>query len=76
MKYVLAVLAIAIGVAGVVAGGADDSPGLQLLSVLLIIGACAGREDGQAQQVVRTAVKSVSAQRLPSVRTESASGGR
>jgi len=39
MKYVVAVLAIAIGVAGVVAGGADDSPGLQLLGVLLIIGA-------------------------------------
>jgi hypothetical protein len=39
MKYVVAILAIAIGVAGVVAGGADDSPGLQLLDVLLIIGA-------------------------------------
>jgi len=39
MKYVVAVLAIAIGVAGVVAGGADDAPGLQLLGVLLIIGA-------------------------------------
>ena len=39
MKYFVAVLAIAIGVAGVVAGGADDSPGLQLLGVLLIIGA-------------------------------------
>ena len=39
MKYVVAILAIAIGVAGVVAGGADDSPGLQLLGVLLIIGA-------------------------------------
>jgi hypothetical protein len=34
MKYVVAILAIAIGVAGVVAGGADDSPGLQLLGVL------------------------------------------
>jgi drug/metabolite transporter (DMT)-like permease len=39
MKYFVAILAIAIGVAGVVAGGADDSPGLQLLGVLLIIGA-------------------------------------
>jgi hypothetical protein len=39
MKYFLVVLAIAIGITGVVAGGADDSPGLQLLSVLLIIGA-------------------------------------
>jgi hypothetical protein len=39
MKYFVAILAIAIGVAGVVAGGVDDSPGLQLLSVLLIIGA-------------------------------------
>ena len=39
MTYVVAVLAIAVGVAAVVAGGADDSPGLQLLGVLLIIGA-------------------------------------
>jgi hypothetical protein len=39
MNYFVAILAIAIGVAGVVAGGADDSPGLQLLGVLLIIGA-------------------------------------
>jgi hypothetical protein len=39
MKYVVAILTIAIGVAGVVAGGVDDSPGLQLLSVLLIISA-------------------------------------
>jgi hypothetical protein len=35
----LAVLAIATGVAGAVPRGADDSPGLQLLGVLLIIGA-------------------------------------
>ena len=39
MRYFVVILAIAIGVAGVVAGGVDDSPGLQLLSVLLIIGA-------------------------------------
>jgi hypothetical protein len=39
VKYFVAMLAIAIGVVGVVAGGIDDSPGLQLLSVLLIIGA-------------------------------------
>jgi hypothetical protein len=39
MKYVVVILAIAIGVVGVVAAGADDSPGGQLLSVLLIIGA-------------------------------------
>ena len=38
MKYFVAVLAIALGVAGVVAGGVDDSPGVQLLCVLLIIG--------------------------------------
>ena len=30
MKDVVAVLSIAVGAAGVVAGGADDSPGLQL----------------------------------------------
>jgi hypothetical protein len=39
MKYVVAILAIAIGVAGVVAGGLDDSPGAQLLCVVLIVGA-------------------------------------
>ena len=31
MKYIAVVLAIAIGVAGVVAGGIDDSPGFQLM---------------------------------------------
>ena len=41
MKYFVAILAIAIGVAGIVAGGADDSPGLQLLGVVIIIGAVA-----------------------------------
>ncbi len=44
MKYfvaVLAVLVIAIGVAGVVYGEADDSPGLQGLGVLLVLGAVA-----------------------------------
>ncbi len=39
MKYVVAVLAIALGVVGVVAGGVDDSPGFQLLCVVLIVGA-------------------------------------
>ncbi|MEH1057926.1 hypothetical protein V6U89_22295 [Micromonospora sp. CPCC 206171] len=41
MKYVLAIvalLAVAIGVAGIVYGEADDSPGLQLLGVLLVLG--------------------------------------
>ncbi|VTR75972.1 hypothetical protein [Cellulomonas hominis] len=35
MPYVLAVLALATGAAAVVAGEADDSPGLQLIGVLL-----------------------------------------
>ncbi|MFI6823867.1 hypothetical protein ACIBJE_23435 [Micromonospora sp. NPDC050187] len=42
MKYVLAVvalLAVALGVAGIVYGEADDSPGLQLLGALLVVGA-------------------------------------
>ncbi|MFE0592832.1 hypothetical protein [Micromonospora echinospora] len=42
MKYVLAVvvlLAVALGLAGVVYGEADDSPGLQLLGALLVVGA-------------------------------------
>jgi hypothetical protein len=50
MKYVVAVLAIAIGVVGVVAGGVDDSPGAQLLSLVLIVGAVA--------VIVRTALRS------------------
>ena len=37
MRYVLAVLAVVIGVAAVVYGEADDSPGLQLLGVLLVL---------------------------------------
>ncbi len=39
MKPLLAVLAIVLGIAAVVAGGADDSPGLQLIGVLLVAGA-------------------------------------
>jgi hypothetical protein len=39
VKYVLAVLAIGVGAAAVVAGEADDSPGLQLLGLVLIVGA-------------------------------------
>ncbi|SCG36505.1 hypothetical protein [Micromonospora humi] len=44
MRILLAavvVLAAALGVAGLVYGEADDSPGLQLLSALLVIGAVA-----------------------------------
>ena len=37
MKYFVVILAIAIGIAGVVAGGIDDAPGAQLVGVLLII---------------------------------------
>ena len=39
MKYLAAILAIVIGVAGIVAGEADDSPGLQLLGVVFVVGA-------------------------------------
>ena len=44
MKYVVAVLvvlAMAIGAIGVVYGEADDSPGLQLLGVVFVVGAIA-----------------------------------
>ena len=41
MKPLLAVLAAALGVAAIVLGGADDSPGLQLLGVLFVVGAVA-----------------------------------
>ena len=39
MKYLLAVLVFALGVAAVVAGGYDDAPGAQLIGVVLVIGA-------------------------------------
>ena len=39
MTYVLAVLGLVIGVAAFVYGGADDSPGLQLLGALIVLGA-------------------------------------
>lgn len=39
MEHLLAVLALALGVMGMVAGEAHGSPGLQLLGVLLIVGA-------------------------------------
>lgn len=39
MKYVLTILAVVIGVAAIVYGEADDSPGLQLLGAVLAIGA-------------------------------------
>jgi hypothetical protein len=34
-------LATALGVAGIVLGEADDSPGLQLIGIVLIVGAVA-----------------------------------
>ncbi|GAA1311588.1 hypothetical protein [Pseudonocardia xinjiangensis] len=39
LRAIVAVLVFALGVAGVVYGEADDSPGLQLLGVLLVLGA-------------------------------------
>ena len=39
MKYVLAVLILALGIAAVVLGEADDSPGLQGIGVVLVVGA-------------------------------------
>ena len=45
MRHLPVVLAIvtviALGAIGVVYGGADDSPGLQLIGVVLIVGAAA-----------------------------------
>ncbi len=39
MTYLIAILLLALGIAGIIAGGADDSPGLQLLGLLVVIGA-------------------------------------
>jgi membrane protein implicated in regulation of membrane protease activity len=44
MKHLVvipAVLVIVLGIAGLVYGEADDSPGLQLIGVVLIVGALA-----------------------------------
>ena len=42
LPVVLAIsIAIALGAVAVVYGGADDSPGLQLIGVVLILGAAA-----------------------------------
>ena len=41
MRYVLAVLGVLLGVAAVVAGGADDSPGLQAIGVAIAVGTVA-----------------------------------
>jgi len=54
MKYLIALLATALGVAGVVLGEADDSPGLQLIGIVLIIGAVVCNQDRPARQVART----------------------
>lgn len=40
-SVVLVVLLVALGVAAVLLGGADDSPGLQGLGLLLVLGAVA-----------------------------------
>ena len=39
MTYLIAALGVVLGVAVVIAGGADDSPGLQLIGVVLVVGA-------------------------------------
>jgi hypothetical protein len=41
MKPLLVILVIALGIAAVVLGEADDSPGLQGLGVLFVVGAVA-----------------------------------
>ena len=39
MKHLLAVLIVALGIAAVVYGESDDSPGLQLIGAVLVVGA-------------------------------------
>ena len=39
VRWVGVVLLVLLGVAAVIAGGADDSPGLQGIGLLLVIGA-------------------------------------
>ncbi|NJP33936.1 hypothetical protein [Micromonospora thermarum] len=54
MKYLVALLAVAIGVAAIVYGEGDDSPGLQLVGAVLVVGAVACGSPGAAGS--RTAV--------------------
>lgn len=39
MTFLLAAVAVLLGAAAVVLGGMDDSPGLQLIGVLIVAGA-------------------------------------
>lgn len=39
MRYVVAIVVAALGVGAIVYGGSDDSPGLQLIGAVLVIGA-------------------------------------
>ena len=39
MKYLVPILVFVLGIAAVVAGGADDAPGAQLIGVVLVVGA-------------------------------------
>lgn len=39
MRYLLPVLLVALGAAAFVYGGADDSPGLQLIGAVIVVGA-------------------------------------
>jgi uncharacterized membrane protein YfcA len=39
MNYLIALLVAVLGITGMVLGEADDSPGLQLIGVVLIVGA-------------------------------------
>jgi len=39
VKHLLAVLIVALGIAAVVYGESDDSPGLQLIGAVLVVGA-------------------------------------
>ena len=56
MTYLIALLATALGVAGIVLGEADDSPGLQLIGVAAHRRrGCLGHQDRPARQVARTA---------------------
>lgn len=41
MRYLVVAVVVAVGIAGMVLGEGDDSPGLQGLGLLLIIGAVA-----------------------------------
>ncbi len=58
MKWLVTLLFVALGVVTVILGGADDSPGLQFIGLLIVVGAIALRiRSARRQRDVRAEKK-------------------